>query len=160
MNAGLDSNHSSIYYYDGDYPSQKLSVFPENFDQTTIFQGLRYDVPRYEEIASRVGGPILELCCGTGRVAIPLARQGLEVTGVDISPGLLARFRDNLLRENNAAPRNITLIEQDITHLSLEVKRYSLAILAFNSLLCILSFEDQLQVLERVAEHLTADGVL
>src|SRR5918997_4568228 len=34
--------------------------------------------------------PILELAVGTGRLAIPLARRGHEVTGIDISPDMLA----------------------------------------------------------------------
>jgi AraC-like DNA-binding protein len=82
MNADADSSNSSIYYYDGDYPSPELSVFPENFDEVTKYQGLAFDVVRYKEIAAEQGGPVLELCCGTGRVSIPLAGDGFRVTGV------------------------------------------------------------------------------
>ena len=160
MNAGLTADHSSIHYYDGDYPSEEHSRFPENFDPTTVFQGISHDVRRYKEIASEVGGPILELCCGTGRVAIPLAKQGFQVTGVDISAAILERLRDNVRREDEAFSERITLIEQDITELSLEDRKYPLAIIAFNSLLCVPSFGGQLKALRRVAEHLSDDGLL
>ena len=43
------------------------------------------DVPFYEDLARRTGGPVLELGCGTGRVVWPLAEAGLHVVGLDIS---------------------------------------------------------------------------
>lgn len=48
------------------------------------------DLPLWEELAERHGGPILELGCGTGRVALHLARRGHEVIGLDVDPELLA----------------------------------------------------------------------
>ena len=48
-------------------------------------------VERLVELAD--GGPVLELGVGTGRLALPLARQGLEVTGVDSSPAMLEQLR-------------------------------------------------------------------
>ena len=52
------------------------------------------DLDLYVALARRTGGPILELGVGTGRVAVPLAEAGYEVTGVDIDPAMLARARD------------------------------------------------------------------
>jgi SAM-dependent methyltransferase len=48
------------------------------------------DLPLWEELAERCGGPVLELGCGTGRVALHLARRGHEVVGLDSDPHLLA----------------------------------------------------------------------
>jgi SAM-dependent methyltransferase len=48
------------------------------------------DLALWEELAERGGGPVLELGCGTGRVAIHLARRGHEVVGLDFDPELLA----------------------------------------------------------------------
>ncbi len=43
----------------------------------------------YRELARRVGGPVLELACGTGRLTIPIAADGHEVVGLDASPAML-----------------------------------------------------------------------
>ncbi|HEY4490805.1 MAG TPA: hypothetical protein VI958_02350, partial [Acidobacteriota bacterium] len=84
MNPGIANDDPSIYYYDSDYPSPFDTLFPENFDSVTEFQGLAFDIERYRLHVRQFGGPVLELCCGTGRVAIPIARDGFEITGVDI----------------------------------------------------------------------------
>src|ERR687893_2655096 len=47
----------------------------------------------YSALAWEAGGPVLEIACGTGRVAIPIARQGFAVTGLDVVPGMLERAR-------------------------------------------------------------------
>ena len=153
MNAGISSDHPSIHYYDSDYPSPD-GLYPENFDSVTEYQGLAHDLARYREIAVHTGDPILELCCGTGRVAIPLAKDGHRVTAVDISTGMLAQ-----LREKEISGR-ITILEQDITNLSLETRNFSLAIFAFNSLLCIPDFQKQFDALEAVSAHLRPGGLL
>lgn len=160
MNADADSSNSSIYYYDGDYPSPELSLYPENFDEVTKFQGLAFDLPRYKQIAAEEGGPVLELCCGTGRVSIPLAREGFEVTGVDISGGMLERFAINLEREEKAVAARIKTIRQDITELALEEKDFRLSIMAFNSLLCIPDFRLQWEALRAACLHLRKEGLL
>ncbi|HEX2505847.1 MAG TPA: methyltransferase domain-containing protein [Gaiellaceae bacterium] len=51
------------------------------------------DVGFYVEEARRSGGPVVELGVGTGRVAVPVAQAGVEVIGVDSSPGMLAVCR-------------------------------------------------------------------
>ena len=44
----------------------------------------------YRDVAVHAGDPILELACGTGRLAVPLAADGHQVVGLDISPSSLA----------------------------------------------------------------------
>lgn len=51
------------------------------------------DLPLWEELAERCGGPVLELGCGTGRVALHLARRGHRVIGLDHDPDLLEALR-------------------------------------------------------------------
>ncbi|MBI3925396.1 MAG: class I SAM-dependent methyltransferase [Armatimonadetes bacterium] len=152
MNAGLAERHASVLYYDGDYPS---ADDPVNFDSTTVFQGIAHDVPRYLEMARETGGPILELCCGSGRVLLPLARAGYAVTGVDLSSELLDQLRRKL-----SGSETVRLVEQDITQLDLGSERFPLAIVAFNSLLCIPDFAAQRRALEAIARHLEPGGRL
>ena len=52
------------------------------------------DLPLWEELAEQQGGPVLELGCGTGRVALHLARRGHQVIGLDLDPALLAVLRE------------------------------------------------------------------
>lgn len=159
MNAGFESNHPSIQYYDSDYPSRD-GVYPENFDAVTEYQGLAHDIERYLEIATGIDGPILELCCGTGRVATPLARNGRCVTGVDFSSAMLNEFRERLKNESQEVASRVTLFKQDITKLSLPGTNYAMAILAFNSLLCITDFQGQCAALERICHHLAPGGIV
>jgi hypothetical protein len=54
----------------------------KNFEDTTVFQGIAYDIPRYLELASETGDPVLDLCCGTERVTISLAQKSREAKHV------------------------------------------------------------------------------
>ena len=69
--------------------AQALYRDPTLFDQ--LYRRRRNDVAFYVDCARRYGGPVLELGAGNGRVAIALARAGLEVVGVDAMPAMLTR---------------------------------------------------------------------
>ncbi|MGH2952616.1 MAG: class I SAM-dependent methyltransferase [Solirubrobacterales bacterium] len=56
--------------------------------------GYAADLALWRQLAGEAGGPVLELGCGAGRVALDLARAGHEVTGVDVRPELLAELRN------------------------------------------------------------------
>lgn len=63
-----------------------------------IWQDVEYgsyvaDLPLWERLAGAAEGPVLELGCGNGRVALQLARQGHRVTGLDLDAGLVAELR-------------------------------------------------------------------
>ncbi len=149
-----------LEYYDSDFPSALLSRYPENFDSKTTFQGLALDVPRYVELAKQEKGPILELGCGTGRVAVPLAREDFDVTGVDFSEILLETFEENLTRVAPGSRERIRVVLQDMTNLDLSDQRFRMAIMAFNSLLCIPDFQAQRRVLLGVSRYLVDGGLL
>ena len=160
MNVWEDQSSPTNYYYDGDYPAEKFARYPENFDDTTIYQGLMYDVARYIELFSKSDGPVLELCCGTGRVALPLAEAGCNVVGVDFSTELLRQFGAKLEQQSAELQGRITLVDQDITRLALPGRRFPKAFIAFNSLLCIADFEQQCAALKAASDHMENDGLL
>ena len=160
MNTWTDNSSAINYYYDGDFPSEFDRRYPENFDATTISQGLRYDVFRYLELAQPVADSILELCCGTGRVAIPLAAAGHSVVAVDYSDNLMDQFRAKLSSEDPDTKDRLQLVKQDITSLELPQREFPLSIIAFNSLLCLTSFEDQSKALGSCSDHLATGGLL
>jgi len=55
---------------------------------------VREDVPFYLDEARRDGGPVVELGVGTGRIAVPIAAEGIAVIGIDSSPGMLEVCRE------------------------------------------------------------------
>lgn len=73
------------------------------------------DLQLWEELAGDAAGPVLELGCGTGRVALHLARRGHEVVGLDRDATLLAalgeRGRDLPVRTHLADARDFSLAE-------------------------------------------------
>jgi len=112
---------------------------------------------RYLEIAERTGGPILELRAAAGWAAIPLARAGYRVVGVDISGGPLDDFQEELDREDRDVGHRIHVF-QDIATLKLADPDFPLAIVAYDAGL------SQPEALGRVtaaaARHLAPGGVL
>src|SRR5216683_2691595 len=59
----------------------------------------RPDIDFYVQVARECGGPVLELGCGSGRILIPTARAGLNITGLDSSEGMLAVCRATIETE-------------------------------------------------------------
>lgn len=107
----------------------------------------------------RVRGPLLELGCGTGRVALPLVRAGHRVTGVDISQAMLARARRNrrALPPEDAMRLRFSL--QDMTCFGFP-RRFSAAIIAFSTLALVTEGEGRARCLELVHRHLETGGLL
>jgi len=98
------------------------------------------------------GGPALELAIGTGRIALPLAAEGIQVDGIELSEPMAAR-----LREKPGGERiGVTL--GDMAEVSVD-GRYRLIYVVFNSLYNLPDQEAQVRCFRNVAEHLTDDGV-
>jgi SAM-dependent methyltransferase len=116
----------------------------------------------YLALAAGLDGPILELACGSGRICVPLAVAGSDVTGVDIDPDMVARARAVWSRASSGqspTAGSLTLREADALGLRLR-QRFDLVILGFNSLLLIGQGEASAQqdVLRTMARHLNRDG--
>jgi ubiquinone/menaquinone biosynthesis C-methylase UbiE len=58
----------------------------------------RRDVAFWQRLAAAQEGPVLELGCGTGRIAVPVARAGARLVGIDRSTEMLARAHRRLRR--------------------------------------------------------------
>jgi SAM-dependent methyltransferase len=114
------------------------------------------DLAMYESFARRGETPVLELGAGTGRVALHLARAGIDVVALDGSPSMLNRFRVAMAAE--AMAKRIRIVEADIR--SFEIgERFDLIFCAANTFQHILETADQLAALRCVAAHLTTGGV-
>jgi SAM-dependent methyltransferase len=117
--------------------------------------GYAADLEAWERLASEVRGPILDLGCGTGRVALHLARRGHEVWAVDLDADLVAATR-----ERAAAERLPVHAERaDVRRLSLG-REFGLAIAAMQFVQMIGAQSTRALVLRRVAAQLQAGGRL
>ena len=114
------------------------------------------DLEFFLDFARRRQSPILELACGTGRVAIPLAEAGFEVYGVDLSERMLAICRDKI--EARCLSERIQLILANMTSVDLPRKDFTLAYIALRSFMHLLTQEEQLACLRQVSKHLRPGG--
>jgi len=117
------------------------------------------DVPFYLDMAKETGSPVCELACGTGRVVLPLARNGFEVAGLDMSQAMLDKLQAKLDKEPREVQAKVALKCADMRDYRFSQK-FSLVFCAFNSFLHLLTTEDQLACLASVREYLADDGRL
>ena len=111
------------------------------------------DVAFYLEEARRSGGPVVELGVGTGRIAVPIAAEGIRVIGVDSSRGML----DICARRAALAGVELDLRVGDLRQPPV-TERVPLVICPFRSLLHMHTDEDRLSVLAAAYELLTGGG--
>jgi SAM-dependent methyltransferase len=140
-----------------------MEMTAADYDRFAPFYDLEFgtyedDLPLYRAFAAHAGGPILELGCGTGRALIPLAADGYRVTGVDLSPAMLALAHSAAQAQGLAG--RISLVEQDIRTLTgLLDNHFTLAFSAINSFLHLETQEDQIAALSAAARCLQPGGI-
>src|SRR6266702_3164871 len=78
------------------------------------------DLNLYTNFAELCGSPLLELACGSGRLLVPLARAGYELTGVDSSAAMLKLAEEALEQAGVAA--QCTLVQENMSSLRLGQK--------------------------------------
>jgi SAM-dependent methyltransferase len=122
----------------------------------------RADVNFYRRLAEErrccaAGGPILDLACGTGRMMIPLLRDGNTVVGVDRSPAMLSRAAWRLGRLSAARRARALLLRADLRALALR-GRFALALSAFHSVQHLIDDRDLLACFRGVRRALRPDG--
>jgi SAM-dependent methyltransferase len=111
------------------------------------------DLPFWRELADRVGGPVLELGAGTGRVALDLAAHGHAVTAVDRDAQLL----DELGRRAAEGGLEVELVPADARELRLE-PRFGLAIASMQFLQIVGGPPGRSDVIAAAAASLNGDG--
>jgi SAM-dependent methyltransferase len=123
-------------FYDGDYAH---------------FRTPSGDVAFYVEEARRAKGPVLEIGCGTGRILVPTAEAGVQVTGLDASEGMLAQLRGKL---PSAAVHVGDMRDFDLK------RRFALVTIPFRPIGHVTEAEDHVRLFANVRRHLAPSGRL
>jgi len=113
------------------------------------------DVNFYTNYAEMCGGPLLELACGSGRLLVPLACEGYELTGVDSSRSMLNLAQHAL--EQAGVAEQCTLVQESMSTVRLG-QRFRMAFIALGSFGHVCTRQEQRQTLAVVHDHLTVGG--
>ncbi len=129
-----------------------------NYDDFAELYDHQYDLYRddlhfYAQLCERVGGEVLEIGAGTGRVTAYLTRRGVQVTGLEPSGRMLDKARHRAQREG----LSLNLVQGDMQTFALP-ERFDLIIAPFNALMHLYTPNEQLQALQNIAHHLKPGG--
>ncbi len=128
-----------------------IYTVPELYD---AFHGDKSnDIPLIVSKAQAAGTDVLELAAGTGRLAVPLCKAGLNYTGLELSPSYAHWARKKI----DALGLTANIIIDDMRTFDLGT-RYDFIFIGFNSFLHLLTDEDAMQCLTRVKSHLKPTG--
>lgn len=134
-----------------------MSYTPEFYDAVTppSFGG---DADWYRRKARESLGPVLELGAGTGRITLPIARDGLSIHALDASEAMLEALRRKLEKQTRAVQERVRVIHGDMREFELP-ERFALIMAPFRAFLHNLTEQDRLACLERVRHHLRPGGL-
>ena len=126
-------------------------INPREYDET--YKMYTADLDFIMDYLAESQQTIIELACGTGRLAIPLAKQGHTVYGVDIDKGMLEYAKEKATFEGI----NLHLSVQDCTQLNLPIKS-NFIYMTGNSFQHFLTNESQDALFMSVKKHLNPNG--
>ena len=107
-----------------------IAEFPADVEEQAFYYGNTVELydqichgngefSQFQQAIALHGGPVLDLCCGSGRLTIPAAKLGMAVTGVDLSQDMLDKLSENLRRRNKRLLPRVHLYCQDMAQLDL-----------------------------------------
>jgi SAM-dependent methyltransferase len=112
----------------------------------------------YVGLAERTGGPILEYGIGNGRIALPIARHGIVVVGIDQSRAMLEDLRERVAAEPADVRARVSARRGDMRRLRLR-RRFPLIICPFNAAQHLYTRVDVERFLASVKAHLAPGGL-
>lgn len=139
------------------YRSENTDPVVRYYDETLGISG-EGEEDWYLGMVRETGGPILDLGCGTGRLALLFARSGFEVTGIDQSSGMLHLFRQKLNQEDASVRQRVRLINESM--IEFNAQRKFAIVVCCDAFFHNLTVEDEIACLSRVREHLKRSGLL
>ncbi len=140
----------------GDY--NDLPILAELYDLVPMYQK-RSDREFYLNLSRETKGQILEIGCGTGRILIPIAKEGLKITGLDLSENMLSVCREKLSKLDVETQNNATLVQGNMTDFDIQEK-FDLITIPFRAFQHLITRDMQESCLKCVHNHLTDNGRL
>ncbi len=137
LESGTDAHYTDPGYYTETYGDREL------------------DIAYYQGLGAALGSSqrqVLEYGCGNGRIAIPLAQAGVQVTAIDRSKPMLADFRRRL-KGRGILKKRITIKSGDMRTAKLD-ERFPLVLCTFNTFLHLYTRHDVERFLARVCAHM------
>jgi len=138
------------------YQTNSLSALYYDVEHTHRMGALGQDVAFYRKQAKKAKGPILELASGTGRITIPIAKAGCDITGLELSPQMLKLARAKITPE---LKQRLRFFKGNMVRFSLK-RKFALVIIPFRSFLAMLTVKDQRSCLASIRKHLRPGGKL
>src|SRR5262245_11578999 len=120
----------------------------------------RKDVPFWRRIATASAGPVLELGCGTGRIAVPLARAGAAMVGLDRSAPMLARAARRVRSRGSRLKGSLRLVRGDIRTMPFRGDDFSAVLAPYGVLQSLTREHDLVATLQSAARVLAPGGIL
>ncbi len=136
-------------------PLDCLSLYEDAEFYDMEFAERNHELPFFRQLARAADGPVLEVACGTGRLTLPIARDGVDITGLDVSPAMLAKARLNA----SSAGVDIAWLEQDCREMRLP-RRFSLMFSATNAMQHLLDVVSACAFLRSACSGLLPGGKL
>ena len=124
---------------------------------TKTYKQRTHDVEYYAKLARRSKGPVLEYGIGNGRVALAIAKAGVQITGIDLSQPMLDSLAVQLKTLPKQLRARVSFEQGDMRELKLD-QRFPLVIAPFNCILHLYTRSDMEAFLARVREHLAPGG--
>ena len=134
---------------DGYFPERVAATYDDSSDG--MFDPAFADTVAEVLAGLAGGGRALELGIGTGRIALPLARRGVQVHGIDLSRAMVARLRDK------PGGKAIPVAIGDFATTTVD-GTFSLAYLVFNTIMNLTSQDAQVACFRNAVRHLEPGG--
>jgi len=119
-----------------------------------IYEGMEGDVEFYVNEA-RKANKVLEIGCGTGRITVPIAEHGVDITGIDTSDAMLHIIQKKI--EEKGLREKIKLFKGDMRYFLLPDK-FDLCIIPYRTMFVLITLEDQKRALLNIRRHLEPNG--
>ncbi len=136
-------------------PLDCLPIYEDAEFYDLEFAERSHEIPYFSAFAAQAAGPVLEVACGTGRITLPIAKQGVDISGLDVSPTMIARARQNGARTALA----VEWIEQDCRAMCLS-RSFALIFSATNAMQHLLDIDSACAFLRSARAALQPGGRL